>query len=120
MNDVVERRPLGAIAIEINEAGGVMAEKAVQVGRLLLDAREQMPSDTKFGKWRSNKTWVRSKQTAHKLMAIATKFGNNRTLQKLPVSVLQELLCSSDETVREMEERVVRGDPPTHREVHGW
>lgn len=98
---------LGKIAKEINEitdkTATVLAKAQINVGRLLLEARELIPGDLQFGQWREKNTAITNKTTANKLMNLAKQIGDGRITQDLldglPMSTLKELISAPDSVV---------------------
>lgn len=116
---------LSRISGEINEAfdQGVRSHVKMQIaiGRLLNEAREEIPGDRQFGQWRDQNTPITNKSTANKLMNLAKQVGDGRITQdmvaKLPLSNLKELLTAPDSVLGEISERLEAGDQPTRDEI---
>lgn len=104
-----------------HETVNFVARKQIEVGQILLAAREKFPGDKEFGQWRETCTPIGSRQTAHKLMQLATQAGAGRITEKLldglPTSTLFELLSAPDSVVNAIEEKVEAGEKPSQKEV---
>lgn len=104
-----------------NETVKFMARKQIEVGRLLLKAREEFKGDLEFGHWRQEHTPIGSRQTATKLMALARTHATGRLtdkiLDKLPTSTIFELLSAPDSVMKIVEEKLDAGEVPSQKEV---
>ena len=114
---------LGHDAKEINAlyaSGLSLAQRAtktmIEVGSLLLIARENFKGDKEFGVWRK-KAIEFSQSHAQRLMAVAREFGDNPDAQLLPVGTLAELLPASPALKKEVIEEAKEGKKPTRAEV---
>jgi hypothetical protein len=103
----------------VTDAVNSVAQAKLKVGRLLLEARALITDDNQFGRWRQEKTEIKSKQEAHYLMQIADKFKNAPALVKsAPIGVLRELVTAPWEVVKELEDKAAKGAPaPSVRET---
>lgn len=117
---------LGKLAVEINkvtdDTAEAVARAQIKVGRLLNEARELIPGDLQFGKWREANTNITNKSTANKLMNLATQVGSGRITQELldalPMSTLKELISAPDSVVTAAIRMVVEEDkPPTRDQI---
>lgn len=98
----------------IDQTVKVVARAKIKVGKLLLEARKEFQSDVAFGQWRKAETSIQSKQHAHYLMQVATKFANATVLiEGASYSVIQELVLATPEDISWVEDRIEAGDPPT-------
>lgn len=104
-----------------HETVNFVARKQIEVGQILLQAREKFPGDKEFGQWRETCTPIGSRQTAHKLMQLATQTGEGRITDKLldglPTSTLFELLSAPDTVVATVQEKVEAGEKPSQKDV---
>lgn len=104
-----------------HETVNFVARKQIEVGQILLQAREKFPGDKEFGQWRETCTPIGSRQTAHKLMQLATQAGEGRITEKLldglPTSTLFELLSAPDSVVNTIQEKVEAGEKPSQKDV---
>ena len=93
----------------------------INVGRLLIDARELIPGDRQFGQWREANTPIGNKSTANKLMNLARQVGEGRITQTmidgLPLSSLKELLTAPESVLGEVTERLESGEVPTRDDI---
>lgn len=116
-------RSLDELKVEINAgyANGLSlaqraTEQMIEVGKLLLDAREKFKGDKEFGNWRKKNVEF-SATNASRLMAVAREFGEVQDAYLLPLSTLSELLPASarlkDEVITETKE----GSGPSVRET---
>ena len=114
---------LGHDAQEINAmyaSGLALAQRATQtmieVGNLLLIARENFKGDKEFGEWRK-KAIEFSQSHAQRLMAVAREFGDQPDALLLPVGTLAELLPASPKLKAEVIAEAKDGNKPTRAEV---
>jgi len=114
---------LGHDAQEINAmyaSGLALAQRATQtmieVGNLLLIARENFKGDKEFGEWRK-KAIEFSQSHAQRLMAVAREFGDDPDALLLPVGTLAELLPASPALKAEVIAEAKDGKKPTRAEV---
>ena len=114
---------LGHDAQEINAlyaSGLSLAQRATQtmieVGSLLLLARENFKGDKEFGVWRK-KAIEFSQSHAQRLMAVAREFGDNEDALLLPLGTLAELLPASPALKKEVIAEAKEGNKPTRAEV---
>ncbi len=116
-------KSLQTMAVEINSEyayGLSMAQKATEtmlnVGRLLLKAREKFPGDKEFGQWR--KKYIDfSGSHVSRLMGVAREFGEVQDSYLLPISTLAELLPASTKLKDEVIANAKMGDKPSVRNV---
>lgn len=98
-----------------------MAQKQIEVGRILLEARKEFVGDNEFGKWRAANTPIGSRQTAHNLMKLAEQAGTGRItkqlIEALPTSTLAELITAPDSVLKVIADRVADGEHVTAREI---
>lgn len=114
---------LGKIAKEINEitdkTATTLAKAQINVGRLLLEARELIPGDLQFGQWREKNTAITNKTTANKLMNLAKQIGDGRITQDLldglPMSTLKELISAPDSVVSHIRMLLKEDEVPVTR-----
>ncbi len=103
------------------ETVNFVARKQIEVGHILLLARAKFSGDKEFGQWRETCTPIGSRQTAHKLMQLATQAGEGRITEKLldglPTSTLFELLSAPDSVVNTVQEKVEAGEKPSQKDV---
>ena len=104
-----------------NETVKFMARKQIEVGRILLKARDEFKGDLEFGHWRQEHTPIGSRQTATKLMALARGHATGRLTDKildtLPTSTIFELLSAPDSVMKIVEEKIDNGETPSQKEV---
>ena len=104
-----------------DETQKFLARKQVEVGRLLLEAREKFKGDNEFGKWRAEHTPIGSRQTANRLMNLAKQVGDGRITDKLldslPTATLFELLPASEESKAAIEKKLDDGEKVTAKVV---
>jgi len=93
------------------------ASSFIEIGNLLMQARNMFTSDRTFGQWRMSQTSVASSRTASAYMQVARKFNVHSLVPKVTYSVLQELASASEETIKEVEEKVDAGEKVTSKEV---
>ena len=113
---------LTKISAEINDlvdkTAVTLAKAQINVGRLLLEARELIPGDLQFGQWREKNTSITNKTTANKLMNLAKQIGDGRItqdlLEELPMSTLKELISAPDSVVTHIRQ-LLREDTPVTR-----
>ena len=113
---------LSALATDINKAIDQtvkqVARGKIRVGKLLLEAREQFDNDAQFGKWRKDNTMIQSKQHAHYLMQVASRFGDAvKLIDGANYSVMQELVLADQKDIEWVESKIEEGEPPTVVEV---
>lgn len=116
-------KSLRDVAVEINSEyayGLSMAQKATEtmlnVGRMLLKAREKFPGDKEFGQWR--KKYIDfSGSHVSRLMAVAREFGEVQDSYLLPISTLAELLPASTKLKDEVIANAKMGEKPSVRNV---
>lgn len=116
---------LGKIAKEINDitdkTATVLAKAQINVGRLLLEARELIPGDLQFGQWREKNTAITNKTTANKLMNLAKQIGDGRITQDLldglPMSTLKELISAPDSVVSHIRMLLKEDEVPVTRDT---
>ena len=113
----------GEINKVMEDTANVIAKAQIKVGRLLNEARELIPGDLQFGKWREANTSITNKSTANKLMNLAKQVGEGRITQDLvdalPMSTLKELISAPDSVISHVREQL-KDDPtdiPTRNEV---
>lgn len=117
-------KSLDQLKIEINAEyayGLSMAQKAtetmINVGKLLLQAREKFKGDNEFGKWRQKHIEF-SASHASRLMAVAREFGEIQDAYLMPLSTLAELLPADAKLKDEIVTNVAAGGkPPTVAEA---
>jgi hypothetical protein len=102
-----------SIDIRMNAAAAAF----IDIGHLLNQARGMFKSDRTFGQWRIAQTPIRSQRTAHAYMQVARKFSAHSLVPKVSFSVLQELSSASDETIKEVEDKVDAGEPVKSKDV---
>ena len=114
---------LPSLAKEINSgyANGIaLAQRATQqmieVGSLLLQARQAFPSNAKFGLWRRDHIEFSQSHTA-RLMSVAKEFADQPDSHLLPIGTLAELLPASPELKAEVIAEAKAGAKPTRAEV---
>jgi len=120
--DSADLSTLTALATDINKAVDQtvkqVARGKIRVGKLLLEARAQFSEDQAFGKWRKAETLVQSKQHAHYLMQVATRFGDApRLIEGANYSVMQELVLADQSDIDWAVAKIESGDPPTVQET---
>jgi len=120
--DSADLSTLTALATDINKAVDQtikqVARGKIRVGKLLLEARAQFSEDQAFGKWRKAETLVQSKQHAHYLMQVATRFGDApKLIEGANYSVMQELVLADQSDIEWALAKIEEGDPPTVQEV---
>lgn len=87
-----------------------VVRQQIKVGQILLQARELFAGDKEFGQWREAATPVKSRQTAHRLMQLASQVGQGRITDKvidaLPTTTIFEMLSAPDSVVQAVEQSI--------------
>lgn len=87
-----------------------VVRQQIKVGQILLQARDLFAGDKEFGQWREAATPVKSRQTAHRLMQLASQVGQGRITDKvidaLPTTTIFEMLSAPDSVVQAIEQSI--------------